>query len=473
MTAGEGAVQRPRLHGVFVSRREREAQRGGAHSCRAPRCTAAASCFFWLLQTLAFARARQSPTPYKHIAHTTETTTAPTTTLVQPAPETQQQQQAASVPPTPQQQQQQQQPFSSGGDASAPARVTATLYPPPPSADGADAGALRLAIGACCLPHPEKAHYGGEDAFFISPAGGGALGVADGVGGWAESGVNPAQYSRTLMRVACAFLEGAEGDELARAAAEGAGARSADSSVAASLESYSSSLDSGDEGGGGGGGADAFVAAAALAGRAGAADPRAALDAAHRRTRCAGSATAVVVQLDAARRRLVAANLGDSGFVVARGGNVIARSRPLQHFFDCPLQLGAFPEFVDSTDTAAQAELFEVALQPGDVVVAGSDGLWDNLYDADLLARLPTDAAGAQAAADAIAAAARRNAADPEFHSPYAKEALQQGYDLPWHEKLLGAKVKDGKFTLASLTGGKQDDITVLVAVAVGAGGSA
>ena len=34
--------------------------------------------------------------------------------------------------------------------------------------------------------------YGGEDAFFISNAGGGALGVADGVGGWQDSGINPA-----------------------------------------------------------------------------------------------------------------------------------------------------------------------------------------------------------------------------------------------------------------------------------------
>jgi hypothetical protein len=31
-----------------------------------------------------------------------------------------------------------------------------------------------------------------------------------GVGGWAESGVNPAEYSRMLMRVACAYIEGAD-----------------------------------------------------------------------------------------------------------------------------------------------------------------------------------------------------------------------------------------------------------------------
>ena len=85
--------------------------------------------------------------------------------------------------------------------------------------------------------------YGGEDAFFISKAGGGAFGVADGVGGWQDSGINPAglslslsswlpiplksrscfpwwlseltvgmvhlvaEYSRTFMRLACHYLE--------------------------------------------------------------------------------------------------------------------------------------------------------------------------------------------------------------------------------------------------------------------------
>lgn len=37
-----------------------------------------------------------------------------------------------------------------------------------------------------------QVHYGGEDAYFISDVGGGAMGVADGVGGWQETGVNPA-----------------------------------------------------------------------------------------------------------------------------------------------------------------------------------------------------------------------------------------------------------------------------------------
>lgn len=37
--------------------------------------------------------------------------------------------------------------------------------------------------------------YGGEDAFFVSDVGGGAFGIADGVGGWQESGINPAGSS--------------------------------------------------------------------------------------------------------------------------------------------------------------------------------------------------------------------------------------------------------------------------------------
>ena len=146
------------------------------------------------------------------------------------------------------------------------------------------------------ISHLSQVHYGGEDAHFISNVGGGAFGVADGVGGWQESGVNPAEYSRTLMQVSAAFLEG---------------------SGAFSNETRNL--------------AEPLV------------DPRGALHAAHMRTKVAGSATACVMQLDQARRMLVAANLGDSGFIVIRNGKVFARSKPLQHYFDCPLQFGAYP----------------------------------------------------------------------------------------------------------------------------------
>lgn len=37
--------------------------------------------------------------------------------------------------------------------------------------------------------------------------------------------------------------------------------------------------------------------------------------------------------------------------------------------------------------------------------------------------------------------------------------------DLPWWDKIMGMSFKSGRFQLKQLTGGKMDDITVLVAV--------
>lgn len=58
--------------------------------------------------------------------------------------------------------------------------------------------ALKLVSGSCYLPHPDKEETGGEDAHFIC-ADEQAIGVADGVGGWADLGVNAGLYSRELM----------------------------------------------------------------------------------------------------------------------------------------------------------------------------------------------------------------------------------------------------------------------------------
>lgn len=62
---------------------------------------------------------------------------------------------------------------------------------------------------------------GGEDAFFVSNAGCGALGVADGVGGWADQDVDPRHYSRDLMAAVARGFEAKAGlaGEIGRAAA--------------------------------------------------------------------------------------------------------------------------------------------------------------------------------------------------------------------------------------------------------------
>ena len=57
---------------------------------------------------------------------------------------------------------------------------------------------LKLISGSCYLPHPDKEETGGEDAHFICEDEQ-AIGVADGVGGWADVGVDSGQFSRELM----------------------------------------------------------------------------------------------------------------------------------------------------------------------------------------------------------------------------------------------------------------------------------
>lgn len=73
-------------------------------------------------------------------------------------------------------------------------------------------------------------------------------------------------------------------------------------------------------------------------------------------------------------------NLGDSGIRIFRPGEGIIFATPeQQHFANCPFQLGG-----ESPDTPADAVLTEVAVRPGDIVVAGSDGLFDNLHDHEI-----------------------------------------------------------------------------------------
>lgn len=55
-------------------------------------------------------------------------------------------------------------------------------------------------------------------------------------------------------------------------------------------------------------------------------------------------------------------------------------------------------------------------------------------------------------AAHQIAAAASSNAYNEQYPSPYTVEAVRQGMDLPWWQKLAGIRFKDGKLQLAQLT---------------------
>jgi serine/threonine protein phosphatase PrpC len=71
---------------------------------------------------------------------------------------------------------------------------------------------------------------------------------------------------------------------------------------------------------------------------------------------------------------------------------VVSKARPQQHEFNMPYQLAHPLEFPD-TDLADDAQLYELPVQPADVLVAGSDGLFDNMWD-DQLCEIVADFLG-------------------------------------------------------------------------------
>ena len=202
----------------------------------------------------------------------------------------------------------------------------------------------------------------GQDAFFVSrvgPAGGNgvALGVADGVGGWMDRGVDPADFSHGLCEYAA--------DE---ASHYGEGNRSGSSSSK------------------GAGGSTALTARRVMQGgyEAVCRDPAI----------LAGGSTAVVGLLGETGQ-LEVANLGDSGFIHLRLNGVHAYSEPQTHAFNTPFQMSVVPPGVmlrmaafggaQLSDLPRDADVTRLSLQHGDVLVFASDGLWDNLFNQDVL----------------------------------------------------------------------------------------
>lgn len=361
-------------------------------------------------------------------------------------------------------------------------RVTASQATDSTHAQKAPSTGLRLSLAAHEIPHPAKASYGGEDAFFISQQGSTAFGVADGVGGWANSGVNPAEYSKSLMREAKAHFEGAatladshpspstsaETTNAASTASEPARPAGSGELHLAARDNFTSNASASqpDDATGNGPSIPPQAGKDADTPVADSRNPRTALAAAHKATKQPGSSTALVLQFREGSNMIKASNLGDSGFALFRNKELIFQSSPLQHFFDCPYQFASCPEFTDDTDRPEDATDYELQLQSGDVIVAATDGLWDNIHTEELLPLLPASEDAVQQAAHQIAAAASSNAYNEKYASPYTVEALRQGMDLPWWQKLAGIRFKDGKLQLARLTGGKLDDITVVVAFA-------
>ncbi|KAK8641609.1 hypothetical protein V6N13_011002 [Hibiscus sabdariffa] len=248
---------------------------------------------------------------------------------------------------------------------------------------------VSFCIGTHLIPHPNKVDRGGEDAFFVSNINGGVIAVADGVSGWAERNVDPSLFSKELMANA--------------------------SSLVGDLEvNY---------------------------------DPRILIRKAHAATSSTGSATAIVAMLER-NGTMKVASVGDCGLRVIRKGQIIFSTTPQEHYFECPYQLSS--ELIGQT--YLDAVVSSVELVEGDIIVMGSDGLFDNVFDGEIVSTVARHSDVVEAA-KALANLASNHSMDSRFESPYSLEARSKGFDVPFWKKILGMK----------LTGGKLDDITVIV----------
>jgi protein phosphatase PTC7 len=287
----------------------------------------------------------------------------------------------------------------------------------PNTASNNNNSSLKIAVAGCMRPHPAKQYTGGEDAFFVSEEYA-SFGVADGVGGWAAAGIDPAEYPRKLI--------------------------------------------------------DACESGAALHG-----DPFDILMNAFETVHAPGTCTVALATLEGNYLRL--ASLGDCGTRIVRDGAVVFASTVQEHRFNQPFQLGS-PRFHPS-NVPGDAHRYSIAVQPGDVIIMGSDGLWDNLWDHELetvvaeeLEKMVAvektgDGGGTsdgsssnlnqftgqeqvQELADRLAKLAAKHSKDSKYSSPFAVEK---------HERLVPQAVRE--LMQEAPSGGKLDDVTAVVAI--------
>ncbi|CAI9103361.1 OLC1v1001826C2 [Oldenlandia corymbosa var. corymbosa] len=209
------------------------------------------------------------------------------------------------------------------------------------------------------------------------------FGLADGVGGWSKRGIDSGEYSRELIGHAVY-----------------------------SIQTRSSNP-----------------------------NPKSVLNEAFTKTEAQGSSTACIVTLDGGAGKLRAVNIGDSGFVHIRGGVIIYRSPVQQHSFNRPYQLGKTNDGMDLVEEIVRE------VEDGDVIVAGTDGLFDNLHDTEIKGRVRDGRetyVSPEILAWNIADFAYQQSMNPYSVSPY--------------------RVNSNLVKGEAHYGGKPDDITVIVA---------
>jgi hypothetical protein len=227
-----------------------------------------------------------------------------------------------------------------------------------------------------------KWRYGDDACFVANTVNADLIGIADGVGGWRCYGIDPSQFSRTLMMV-CENLVMSD-------------ALSHENAFPDPLWLISQSYNHITE----------------------------------MKKPILGSATTCIIAFNRSEGYVCSAILGDSGYIIVRRGRVVFRSLMQKHAFNTPFQLALLPQSTHPVLAAVAFDVHEpradqpephpvapglrlhaaealvqdaanmmppqhhfhqdrpelahqsrVQVEVGDVIVAGSDGLFDNVLD--------------------------------------------------------------------------------------------
>lgn len=238
-----------------------------------------------------------------------------------------------------------------------------------------------MKTSAHLIPHDAKRDSGSEDGYIVHHYNDAFfLCVADGVGGWSSNGVEVRLFTEELMR-----------------------------EVVRSIEK-------------------------------GHMNPEIIISDALNHTMNAGSATVsfVVVKND----MMIGYQIGDCGIMVLRNGRVFFETEPQQHSFNHPYQIGRTESGSFHGESPSEGHFYRIPLSSGDVIILGSDGLFDNLTSTQIINTLKADLS-----ADSLAQKAYAESKKTDNIVPFFREAHKEGA------------------THSLRTGGKQDDITVVVSL--------
>jgi serine/threonine protein phosphatase PrpC len=294
---------------------------------------------------------------------------------------------------------------------------------------------VKLVMAAHMIAHPKSRNMkytneGSADAYFIDELNQ-CFGLADGVGEWETFGLDPSLFSKELMQKNHAHFK-RKGFLLSRCP---------ETDVTAKLLKFA--------------------------------------DKAHNGIVSYGSSTMLIGYCR--ESNLYTVSLGDSGYIVLRmreGSKnfyTVHRSIEQQHSFNCPYQLAKLPQPKDhdklldqgmtalvsllkktkepNFDTPSCADTQMICIRPGDIIIAATDGLFDNLYDVDII-RIVEHMSNKQLPAKKFCKFLAR---------ALAERAVDKGWDITYRSPFSKNAAKSGRRYI----GGKLDDTTVIVGLAI------